>query len=238
MKLLLESNDETEVTIHVTSRHVTDRGAGIPAGKIESIFDEFYQLNNPERDRTKGLGLGLSIVKRLTQLIGSEISVDSQLKQGATFTFSLPLGDPNLVKQETCIDYFPNQNLSGKQILLIDNEADIRHAMTKALSAWGCDVSSCQSKMEALELCKGVIPDLIIADLRLRENLTGIDAINSIRALLNGEIPGLLITAPEHLSEAAQSGYKLLHKPLKPAELRLNLLHIFRATPASSKQAV
>ncbi|MDG9667018.1 hybrid sensor histidine kinase/response regulator [Hahella sp. CR1] len=236
VKLLLETNDDKQITIRVM-----DTGAGIPADKIESIFDEFYQLNNPERDRTKGLGLGLSIVKRLTRLIGSEINVDSQINQGSTFTFSLPLGDPNLVKQESCVDYFPNQNLSGKQVLLIDDEADIRHAMTKALSAWGCDVSSCQSKSEALELCKGFIPDLIIADLRLRENLTGIDAINSIRALLNDDIPGLLIsgdTAPERLSEAAQSGYKLLHKPLKPAELRLNLLHIFRATPASSKQAV
>src|SRR6185503_16491591 len=65
-------------------------GAGIPAGERERIFEEFYQIGNPERDRSQGLGLGLAIVRRLAQLLGLAVELESEPGRGSTFTVTMP----------------------------------------------------------------------------------------------------------------------------------------------------
>lgn len=209
---------------------VSDTGPGIPEGEHENIFGEFYQLQNPERDRTKGLGLGLSIVKRLCSLLDHKLVLESTDNRGTTFLLSVPEGSAeNVADLPDSVQRF-GWDLRNVHILVIDDEAGILDAMHELLTNWGCSpvcVDSIQDAMTAIS--KGMRPDLIIADYRLRESQTGVDAIHSIKDLLQKKVPAILITgdtAPERLQEAAKSGFKLLHKPVNPGQLRMimNLL--------------
>ncbi|HEY3487823.1 MAG TPA: ATP-binding protein [Gammaproteobacteria bacterium] len=208
---------------------VADTGLGIPEEEQQNIFNEFYQLHNPERDRTKGLGLGLSIVKRLCELLQYPLELESTVGKGTRFRLHVPGGNPaNIVQPK--ITTRPIWDIKGKKVLFIDDEMHIRDAMYQLLSNWGCNaicVDSTDEAMIAIE--KGLIPDLIIVDYRLRELETGVDAIRSITHALQMEIPGILITgdtAPERLQEAAKSGFKLLHKPVSPGQLRMVANHL------------
>ncbi|HEX5057149.1 MAG TPA: hybrid sensor histidine kinase/response regulator [Gammaproteobacteria bacterium] len=204
---------------------VADTGPGIPVHEQENIFKEFYQLHNPERDRTKGLGLGLSIVSRLCALLSHPLKLESEPKRGTKFTLSLPPGNPANIAKAPQQNVRPGWDIKGSNILVIDDEAEIRDAMRQLLSNWGCNPVCVDSADEAkAAVLSGLKPDLIIADYRLRESQTGVDAIRTIIEALRTKVPGILITgdtAPERLQEAARSGFKLLHKPVNPGQLRM-----------------
>ena len=201
---------------------VHDTGIGIAESDKENIFQEFLQLNNPERDRSRGLGLGLAIVKRLSGLLKSNISLQSKIGSGSVFRFNIPLGDASLIL---------NDDASGKEnievdtallVLVIDDEPSIRKAMTVLLKTWGHEVVAVSSLSEALQENK-LKPDAIIADYRLINEKTGIEAIQSIHRLWGKGIPALIVTgdsAPELLREAQSSGYAFMHKPVNSAKLR------------------
>jgi signal transduction histidine kinase/CheY-like chemotaxis protein len=210
---------------------VTDTGPGIPANEQENIFNEFYQLHNPERDRTKGLGLGLSIVKRLCLLLGHRLALKSELNRGTQFSLLLPAGNPENIAKTPEKTSRPGWDIKGSNILVIDDEAEIRDAMRQLLVNWGCNAICIDSISEArLAVTQaGLKPDLIIADYRLRDSQTGVDAIRSVIEELGAKVPGILITgdtAPERLQEAAKSGFKLLHKPVNPGQLRMVVNHL------------
>ncbi len=204
---------------------VQDTGRGIPTEELDNIFTEFYQLHNPERDRSKGLGLGLSIVKRLCQLLDHHLEVESSTGQGATFQLTVAAGEldkiaaPDDIKRRP-----PSWDLTGTNILVIDDEAEIRDAMNELLSSWGCNAICVDSAAEAIQASdEDNKPALIIADYRLRESKTGVDAISQVNIALSDKIPAILITgdtAPARLQEAAKSNFILLHKPVNPAQLR------------------
>ena len=126
---------------------VKDSGIGIPKDKIDTVFDEFEQLNNPERNREKGLGLGLAIVNRLCNIANIEINIESILDQGTTVQLILPAGNSNAVKQITT-----NRDvvLDGKLVVVIDDEYDILFGMQRVISEWGCKVVIGQSQSEVL----------------------------------------------------------------------------------------
>lgn len=199
---------------------IRDSGIGIPQDKQEEIFKEFTQLNNPERDRSKGLGLGLAIVRRLADLLAAPLALKSRPGQGTTFSIDIPRGDaaavalPVATLSDTVVD------LNQSFILVIDDERAIRTGMTQILEQWGCTVLSAGSESEALSLLdrEGILPDAIIADYRLRDNRTGADAITHIQQMLDVTLPALIITgdtSPQRLKEANASGYDLLHKPVQ-----------------------
>jgi len=205
---------------------IADTGPGLTDHEQEYIFEEFYQLDNPERDKTKGLGLGLSIVKRLCLLMAIPMNLNSQKGQGSCFSLRLPMCDvPEAVKEPPKIE--ARTITENKKILIIDDEVTIRESLSGLLSQWQCQVAAAESAEEACQILErdGYRPDLIIADYRLREHKTGVEAINKVKQLMgNDQLPAIIIsgdTEPSRLKEVASSGYELLHKPVKPAQLRM-----------------
>jgi len=159
---------------------VSDTGIGIPQDQQEQIFSEYHQLNNPERDREKGLGLGLAIVKRLTDLLDLEISLESKMGTGSTFSIHFPAG--NASKAKTVVSFDKPWDLTGTKVLVIDDEVDILRGMEEILSDWGCNMILASSAEEALSTIRkqSFEPDLILSDYRLRDHKTGAEAIAEI----------------------------------------------------------
>ncbi|NND90666.1 MAG: hybrid sensor histidine kinase/response regulator [Granulosicoccus sp.] len=207
---------------------ISDTGPGIPADEQEAIFKEYYQLQNPERDRSKGLGLGLSIVKRLSNLLDIELSIVSDEGRGTTFQATLPLAQPNRDEPGALRSKVPRNtdraDLAGLSILVIDDEYDVRDGMKTLLVQHGCDVFIADSSARACEhiIAESWVPDLIIADYRLRDDQTGDMAIEQVREEVNMDVPAMIITgdtSPARLLDATASGFTLLHKPVIADEL-------------------
>lgn len=210
---------------------VCDTGSGIPGGQHEEIFEEFVQLGNPERDRNKGLGLGLAIVRRTAELLGHTIAVDSQMGRGSCFAITLPRGNPAAVADAQTEAMPPWREEETLCVLVIDDESAVREGMRTLLAGWGCTVEVAASGNEALERVGqgGCRPDVVLADYRLRDDKTGIAAVRAIEAMLGGAVPVLIVTgdtAVEHLREVEASGYRVVHKPVQPAKLRAYLRQI------------
>jgi len=203
---------------------IHDTGIGISDHNINNIFEEFYQVENPERDRSKGLGLGLAIVKRLSDLLTCPLSVRSSTNKGSVFSISVPFVAKSTTKTTLSPPLNYVEDLKGTRVLIIDDEALIRTGMCQVLEEWDCKVMQAESIDQALkQLDEKCEVDIILTDYRLRENQTGLDAIESIHAACNKNIPAIILTgdtAPERLREAKDSGYKLLHKPVSSAKLR------------------
>jgi two-component system, sensor histidine kinase len=215
-------------TLHI---EVWDTGMGVPADQHERIFEEFYQLHNAERDRNRGLGLGLATVKRIAQLLNHPLRLRSMVSRGSCFTVEVPLADTTRTSSiaATVEQKVPNL-LGGKLILVVDDEASVRLGMQSLLESWGCKCVTATDAAEALEGIDGSAPDFIIADLRLRGDLNGIDAIRTLRARLGEAIPAVLIsgdTAAEQLRKVSAAGLTMMHKPLKAVRLRALLNHEF-----------
>ena len=214
---------------------VWDTGVGIPDDKQREIFQEFIQLGNPERDRSRGLGLGLAIVERLARLLNHRIDLASTPGRGSRFSIELPAGDVQQTSQVRRAPAPVTNSLSGLFVVVVDDEALVRAGMEGVLHGWGCHVVNAGSGDEALALLgeHERTPDVIISDYRLRENETGIEVINRLRTHYATAIPAALIsgdTAPERLREAKDSGYPLLHKPVSPAKLRALLIYLMTET--------
>ena len=208
---------------------VWDTGIGIPVQERERIFTEFHQLHNPERDRNKGLGLGLAICRRTCELLGYKLSLVSHPGRGSTFSILMPMdraeGLLPVAKDEAQRVRLPTQGLKGRRVLVIDDEADVRQAMSILLERWGCRVMLADDIGSALATAAQVDYQIdgIIADYRLRNNTTGINAINAITDASGRAIPAMLVTGdtdPQRISEVKRSGHILLHKPVKAAHLR------------------
>ncbi|HET9444697.1 MAG TPA: hybrid sensor histidine kinase/response regulator [Steroidobacteraceae bacterium] len=215
----------------VAKVEVWDTGIGIPAEQHERIFEEFYQLNNPSRDRSRGLGLGLATVRRIVQLLGHPLWLRSTVGKGSRFTIEIPIADPSRIQSvaQTIEQKVPNL-IGGKLIVVIDDEESVRLGMQSLLESWGCKCVTAMDAPEALGGINGRTPDFIIADLRLRGENTGIDAIHELRAQLGNTIPAVLIsgdTATEQLRKVSAAGLTMMHKPLKAVRLRALLNHEF-----------
>ena len=221
---------DIHIRCHIDNSHiyvdVADRGIGIPNEKQKLIFDEFQQLNNPERDRSKGLGLGLAIVRRTADLLGHTIELQSNPGQGSTFTICADLGDKDQLPRIDKPDHpSVNEHIDSAVVLVIDDEDSILMGMRSLLQLWGyvvvtaADQAQAMTELDRLDLA----PDVIIVDYRLRENHTGIETVRSLHKKYHTEIPALIITgdiAAERLREVNLSGFQMLHKPVAQSKLR------------------
>jgi two-component system, sensor histidine kinase len=213
---------------------VWDTGRGIAASEQQRVFQEFYQVGNPERDRTHGVGLGLAIVKRLTTLLDHPLTLKSSPGKGTCFTIEVPgsllSASPDLAAAP--IPAIPVEDGEGL-VLVVDDERAIQTAMQSLLQSWGYSVIAAGSYDEILKKIgsRSEVPSLIICDYRLRDNETGSAVIERLRAEYNESIPGMLITgdtAPDRIKEAQASGYLLLHKPVPNSRLRAAIARLIR----------
>lgn len=199
---------------------ISDTGIGIPAAERTRVFEEFYQIGNRERDRRKGLGLGLSIVRRLVDLLGIGLRLESEPGLGTRFVLELKAAaSTGAAPPETVARVSP---LSSLRVLVIDDEPAVRLGMKTLLEGLGCDVSLASGTDEAVAVSARGAPDLILADLRLRDQDDGIIAVRAVRSRHPGT-PALLVsgdTAPDRLREADAAGIPMLHKPVPADSLR------------------
>jgi CheY-like chemotaxis protein len=204
---------------------VVDTGPGIPAQRHEEIFEEFMQLSNPERDRSKGLGLGLAIVRRLAQILEHPVTLKSQPGRGSVFAVEVPLGTTTDMNRNQPTEVTTREDRSAGFIIVIDDETLLLDGFKVLLEGWGHAVLTAKSGAEILDKlveCEQV-PDMIICDYRLRDEETGIQVIQQLREEFNQDIPAILVTgdtARERLLEAKAHDFQLVHKPVDTEELR------------------
>ncbi len=212
---------------------VWDTGRGILPVHQARIFEEYFQLENPERHRDKGLGLGLAIVSRLARLLGCSIQVRSTLHRGSCFHLQIARCHPRRLSAREEFTASPSFSLPLEHALVafIDDDLSILEAMVEVFDQWGVSLAAGedaeQVRAELIEL--GRRPDIILSDFRLNDGRNGIEAVAVLRAAFGPDIPALLLTgdtAPETIQAINDSGLPVLHKPLKPAKLRAFLSHL------------
>ncbi|MAO57684.1 MAG: hybrid sensor histidine kinase/response regulator [Alcanivorax sp.] len=206
---------------------VYDTGVGIAPDQHRAIFREFHQLGNPERDRRKGLGLGLATAERLATALTHALTLRSIPGRGSVFRLRVG-GAERQGTPSTRASAAPSSlpNLGGRRVLVIDDDETIRHAMRLLLTGWGCECRTAASLEEALHQ-EAAAPALILCDYRLREGRNGTEAIACLRTHFGADIPALLVTgdtAPSRLREASASGIPLLHKPVAALALHQALV--------------
>ena len=201
---------------------VWDTGIGIPADQQEDIFQEFVQVGNASRNRDQGLGLGLAVVRRLSVMLGHQVTVRSTPGEGSVFAVEVPVADPPAVKPLPAP--YSSRPAFATTVLVIEDDPIVREGLRAMLSEWGYTVLAAESCTEALDLAnRGPAPDLIVADYRLREGRTGTEAIREVRLALGRILPGILVTgdtAPARTQEAEAGNFRVMHKPVIAADLR------------------
>lgn len=201
---------------------VRDNGPGIPLQDQQTIFQEFVQLSNPQRDRSLGLGLGLAIVQRLVQLLDHGVEVRSLPGQGATFGLRIPritLSETSAVTDQGKASD-PVQ-LHGLRILVIEDDELVRQSFAGLLGMWGAHVDVFEQADAALAhlQTQSTQPQLVITDHRLGGNMNGLELSHAIARQQGAPVPTLLITGDtedEVLQRLAEPHIQVLYKPVKP----------------------
>jgi two-component system CheB/CheR fusion protein len=213
----------------VLSIEIWDTGVGIPAEELKAIFDEYHQLDNAARERSRGLGLGLSIVQRLGNLLGHRVRVRSHPSRGSVFGIEVPLEliKTRLPRERNRHDgrekIVPNAHRAGA-ILVVEDDPGVRDLLELLLSHEGHRVATAPDSVVALELVmRGANhPDLIIADYNLPNGLNGLELAATLRTVLHDEIPVIILTgdiSTETLRDIASRKCAQLNKPVNSKEL-------------------
>ncbi|MEY4767006.1 MAG: hypothetical protein RI907_3679 [Pseudomonadota bacterium] len=229
----------------LASIEVWDTGIGIPAEQHEAVFREFHQLGNPERDRNKGLGLGLAIVQGLARALSVEVTLASRPQRGSVFRLQLPFSRQTWWDEPIGLPEEPD--LHGVKVLLIDDDEHVCAAMRDLLATWGCLCETAACEEQAVMRLTQFEPDVVLTDYRLRGHRTGLQALHRVRAAMGRDVPAAIVTgdtAGERLREADASGLVLMHKPVPAERLQAVLLQLWHnaqqaaaATQVSARRA-
>ena len=214
---------------------VRDSGVGIRDDAQKLIFDEFVQLDNPERDRNKGLGLGLSIVQRMSELMNCRYGVRSQPGRGSVFWIELPTTLP--VATRTIESSGGERQMTGRFVVVIEDDPLVAESVSDQLRSWGCEVCAAPSGQALIALLdrRGSVPDVILCDHRLQSGEQGAALVAHLRERFNIAIPAVLVTGDSGLQMReglADTGFPILSKPVRPARLRAVLQGVFSAPPS------
>ena len=207
---------------------VWDTGQGIALADQQRVFEPFVQLANPERDRRKGQGLGLAIVRRSVDLLGHPLGLRSVPERGSCFTILLPRAPAPVARPDAALP--GPAPLAGLRLWLLDDDPAVRAALVARLEAWGAQVqahASLAALAQTLD-CGPAEPHGLLTDQRLPDG-DGLQAIARLRARL-GPVPALMFTgdtATELLARAQAQGVPVLHKPVA-TDLLLQALGRFR----------
>lgn len=207
---------------------IFDTGIGIPAEQLARVFEEFYQVDNPGRDRAQGLGIGLSIVRRLSRLLAHPVTVRSQWGRGSVFRVRLPVAKAQAGSAMPVTPVFVSDATHPlpRHVLVLDDEAEIRRAMTVLLSSYGMTVAAAADEVEAEAVLQEAQDrkaafDMLLCDFRLADGADGLD----VGTTLCRKFPGmafLLITgetSPERLQRVRDAGVPVLFKPVAAERL-------------------
>ena len=202
---------------------VEDSGIGIHADDMPRIFEEFYQVGNPARDRGQGLGLGLATVKRLSDLLSLDLHVQSERGRGSSFGIRLMRSAATAVVPPSALDD-AKDTLAGRQVLVLEDDPPSREALVQLLEAWHCRVRALPGAREALALVEaGYRPDVILADLRLAEGGNGCEIASMLKLRLGLPLPVLLVSGDvvgEGVCQEEGDHHPVLRKPVNPMQLR------------------
>lgn len=205
---------------------VWDTGIGIAPEHLDAIFDEYFQVGNYERDNTKGLGLGLSIVKRLARLLETRIACRSRLGHGSVFEFRLPLADPWRtsetcpLERETSQEAVPPWSV-GRHVVVIDDDAMVAKAMQVSLESHGMRVTIHGSAEAALADSEITRADYYVSDFRL-PGASGIQLLDAIQQRTEKRIKAVLLTgetSPDRIEAAQSARWTVLFKPVALTKL-------------------
>ena len=214
---------------HGVRIEVWDTGRGIAESELPSIFDEFYRGSGSEVERSRGLGMGLAIVKRLVLLLGHPLTVRSTPGRGTMVAVWVPRTDLDALHGMNFEAETVPQPLGELQTLLVvDDDDQVREGTALLLSQWGYDVVTADSAADACQAamdCAGTLQGMI-CDLRLRNGECGLQTIDRVRSVLGHPLPALLLTgdtSPKQVTQLHDSGRQVLFKPVRPRDLYLAL---------------
>lgn len=209
---------------------VSDTGIGIPQAEVPKIFEPFYQVANDARDRRKGLGLGLALVKELTQLLGHQLRLKTVEGKGTVFLLKAPMGAAGATSSPAIAPQLVRDYVRGAFVVVVDDDVPSLNATEATLRQFGCRVLSATSGLDAIGKLQGqeFMPQFIVSDYRFGGGETGIDVIRNVlqnqQALFGDEfrLAALLVsgdTAPAELARVRDAGLTMLHKPVRPTDL-------------------
>jgi signal transduction histidine kinase len=213
---------------------VMDTGCGIPNDQREAVFEEFHRGSiPPDIESSGGLGLGLSIVRRMTNALGHPIAFHSVVGRGTVFHLDVPAAaaavDHSVPSREP--ERPRGYGLFGTKVLLVENDVDVLAAMTALIERWQCTVKTAASSAQALAALADAawVPDIIIADQHLDNDDLGTSTIADVRRYVGRPVPALIVTgdpSDQVARSAREAGVELMRKPLKPAQLRALMAHL------------
>ena len=227
------------------SIEIWDTGVGIPKQELQAIFDEYHQIDNAARERSRGLGLGLSIVKRLGNLLAHSVRVRSELGKGSVFSIEVEL-PPRKTAQvpepdrrgtdDGKIEIKP----SAATILIVEDDPEVRELLELALSGEGHHTASAPDGVAALALVdrEAIRPDLMLADYNLPNGLNGLQLTAKIREKLRRDLPVIVLTgdiSTDTLRNVALQNCVQLNKPVKLPELTGVIRRLLPISPTAAK---
>ena len=201
---------------------IYDKGRGIAPEHLPEVFKEFYRVRHARDRDVEGLGLGLSIVKRISQLINLNIQLDSRVGQGTRATiWGLERCIPRTAVQHPVATQSP---LQGLRVCLVEDDSNVLMATSALLEKWGCEVETHNDGLNVMTEC-----DIIIADFDLGPKISGSECIAAIREQRGWEVPAMIMTGHEieRIRNAlTDMNISILSKPVRPSELRVTLLQL------------
>jgi PAS domain S-box-containing protein len=217
---------------------VSDTGQGITAEFLPYVFDRFRQADATSTRRYGGLGLGLAIVRHLTEMHGGVVTVASPGEGGgATFTVKLPViaahaedltSDRVHPVSGGSASSLPPPNLAGVRVLIVDDEPDTREMLRVMVGQFGAEVRTCASSVEALNVLNNWEPNVIVSDIEMPDE-DGYELIRKVRRAETSAgarmVPAVALTAYARVEDrlrALSAGYQMhIAKPCEPAELAM-----------------
>jgi PAS domain S-box-containing protein len=214
---------------------VADTGIGIEPDQLDNIFREFYQIRNPTSKR-EGFGLGLAITRRLANLLGHSIRVESQPGTGSTFTVVVPRAASTAAARTTHVEQASAPTDTSALIMLIEDDAQVANGWRLLFRAEGYRVAVADTADSARELAATLheSPKVIISDFYLADRSNGVQAVIALRDDIGACIPACIVTGDTSKivrDVAKLENARVMNKPVQPDEL----LRIVRAATTSGR---
>ena len=209
---------------------VWDTGIGMEATDLAAIFEEYYQVGNPARQRSRGLGLGLSIVKRLTDLLGHQVRVRSRPGSGSVFAIDLPwLPEIETMRTAQTAPGGTAKRGDALEVVVVEDDPDLAEMLEQWLRSEGHQVTTAHDGPTALELIAQRTPDLVLTDYNLPNGPNGLELAKLIRAAASTKVPILILTGDisnATIRAVAEAGCAMLSKPASLQALRDAITHL------------